>query len=117
MPGTHFTAIPTFRINDIVAAKAFYLNYLGFTVDWEHYYAGGAPVYMQVSRDGFILHLSENERFRESVIVFVRTEGLAGFHRELIERSTETPELGTTPWNTQQLEIEDPFGNLMRFNE
>ena len=33
---------------------------LGFRVDWEHRFRRAAPLYMQVSRDGLVLHLSEH---------------------------------------------------------
>ena len=114
-----FIGVPTFRIDDVDRAKAFYLDRLGFRLDWEHYYAPGAPVYCQVSRDGLILHLTENERFPRRTLAFVQSEGLEEFHREVLSRaaSGEVPEIESTPWNTLQLELEDPFGNLLRFNE
>ena len=113
-----FTGVPTFRIHDVTQAKAFYIERLGFSLDWEHYYALDAPVYMQVSRDGLILHLSENVRFKESTIAFVVATGVESFRLDVVSRTNEPlPELEHTPWGTTQLEIEDPFGNLLRFNQ
>lgn len=31
-----------------------------FRVDWEHRFEPGFPLYLQVSRDGLVLHLSEH---------------------------------------------------------
>jgi catechol 2,3-dioxygenase-like lactoylglutathione lyase family enzyme len=114
-----FKAIPTFRILDYEKAKAFYVEFLGFNVDWEHRFGKNAPVYMQVSKNSLILHLSENERFQTGMIVFVETTGLEKFHDELSEKSDGilVPDISITGWNTRQMEIEDPFGNLLRFNE
>ena len=111
--------VPILRITDVGTAKSFYGEYLGFTVDWEHYYEDGAPVYMQVSRAGLVLHLSENERFKEGTIIYVGTAGIEELQAELLSRfgASDPPSISSTPWNTKQMEIEDPFGNLLRFNE
>ena len=112
-------SVPTLRIGDVGIAQQFYCEFLGFTLDWQHYYAEGAPVYMQVARDGMVLHLSENERFKEQVIVFVETQGIDQLREELVAKAGRwtIPAVTATPWHTRQMEIEDPFGNLLRFNE
>ena len=53
-------AIPVLRIYDIAKAKEFYVDFLGFRIDWEHRFDENAPLYMQVSRSGMKLHLSEH---------------------------------------------------------
>ena len=52
--------VPIFRIFSEEKAKEFYLGFLGFRLDWEHRFEPGMPLYMQVSRDGLVLHLSEH---------------------------------------------------------
>lgn len=49
---------PIFRIFSLEKAREFYLDFLGFTVDWEHRFEPGAPVYMQISRDGLTIPAS-----------------------------------------------------------
>ena len=119
MQSITFTGVPTFRIDEVARAKAFYIDYLGFRLDWEHYYAPSAPVYMQVSRGGLVLHLTENERFPPKIIALVITTGLEAFQRELEPKPNggDPPTMGETPWKTLQLELEDPFGNRLRFNQ
>ena len=51
---------PILRIFDEAKAREFYVGYLGFRIDWEHRFAPGMPLYLQVSRDGCVLHLSEH---------------------------------------------------------
>jgi len=111
--------IPTFRILDYTKAVEFYIDGLGFDIDWEHRFGSNEPVYMQISRNGLILHLSENERFKPGVIVFVDCKALFEFYTELSNRmaNVELSKPERTNWQTIQLEIEDPFGNLLRFNE
>jgi len=38
------------RSFDEAKAREFYVDFLGFTVDWEHRFEPGMPLYMQVSR-------------------------------------------------------------------
>lgn len=114
-----FKAIPTLGINDYQTAINYYLDFLGFKIDWEHRFAPNDPVYMQVSKNGLILHLSENKRFESKTIVFVETKNINEFYKEIAERnsSAKIQEIVVTDWQTMQLELEDPFGNLLRFNE
>ncbi len=51
---------PVLRIFDYQKAVEFYVNWLGFKIDWEHVFEEGMPIYMQVSRDNITLHLSEH---------------------------------------------------------
>jgi uncharacterized glyoxalase superfamily protein PhnB len=111
-------AIPTFRILNYELAMSFYKDFLGFNIDWESR-ESNVPIYMQVSKNGLQLHLSENERFTTGGVVFVESKGLNDYHSELSNRkgAHALADVTTTPWGTMQLEIEDPFGNLLRFNE
>ena len=52
--------IPILRSFDEAKAREFYVGFLGFAVDWEHRFEPGMPLYMQVSRDGILLHISEH---------------------------------------------------------
>ena len=52
--------IPTLRITDYKRSRQFYVDRLGFTVDWEHRFETGFPVFMQVSRDGLAFFLTEH---------------------------------------------------------
>jgi catechol 2,3-dioxygenase-like lactoylglutathione lyase family enzyme len=52
--------VPALRITDYARSRAFYVEGLGFTIDWEHRYEPDFPVFMQVSRDGLTLYLTEH---------------------------------------------------------
>lgn len=52
--------IPVLRIFDQAKALEFYVDWLGFAIDWTHRFDDNAPVYMQISNNGIILHLSEH---------------------------------------------------------
>jgi catechol 2,3-dioxygenase-like lactoylglutathione lyase family enzyme len=112
--------IPVLRIFDVPKAREFYLDYLGFHVDWEHRFEPGLPLYMQVSREGCVLHLSEHHGDASpGATVFLRVSGLDAFHAELKGKTYryQRPGIETAPWNARLMELTDPFGNRLRFNE
>ncbi|MBA3857846.1 MAG: glyoxalase/bleomycin resistance/extradiol dioxygenase family protein [Cyanobacteria bacterium PR.3.49] len=113
-------SIPVFRIFDEAKAREFYLDYLGFHVDWEDK-PEDTPVYMQISRGGLILHLSEH--FGDccpGARVFVGMERLAVqvYHAELSAKDYkyQKPGLETLPWSELAFDVTDPFGNRISFN-
>ncbi len=111
--------IPVLRIFDTDKAKEFYVTYLGMTVDWEHRFEPGLPLYMHVSRGGLALHLSEHHGDgTPGTVVYVDTTGVADLHAELqtkayahLNPGLETDEMGI------HLVVLDPFGNTLRFNQ
>ena len=52
--------IPILRIFSVEKTHEFYMGYLGFKVDWEHRFEPDLPLFMQVSRGGMLLYLSEH---------------------------------------------------------
>ncbi len=52
--------LPTLRISSYAKSKAFYVDGLGFKIDWEHRFRPDFPVFMQVSRDGLAIFLTEH---------------------------------------------------------
>jgi hypothetical protein len=112
--------VPILRIFDIAKADEFYLGYLGFKVDWDHRFDDDAPLYRQISRGDLILHLSEHHGDGSpGVRVRVTMRGVRTFHEELTAKTYRylRPGLETTPWNTLEMGVTDPFGNLIRFSE
>lgn len=51
---------PILRIFDEAKAREFYVAFLELSVDWEHRFGDNFPLYMQVSKDTCIIHLSEH---------------------------------------------------------
>ena len=84
MPPEFEQTIPILRIFDVAKAKEFHVGFLGFTVDWEHHFGENAPAYLQVSRAGLTLHLSEHHGDAcPGSTVFVWMTGIEEFHREI----------------------------------
>jgi uncharacterized glyoxalase superfamily protein PhnB len=120
MPIAIQQTIPLLRIFDVAKAKEFYAGFLGFTVDWEHRFDDAAPLYMQVSRAGLVLHLTEHYGdCCPGSTVYVRMTGLDEFHREITAKGYGylRPGVEKTIYGTKCMEVIDPFGNRVRFNE
>ena len=112
--------VPILRIFSVDKAREFYLEFLGFTLDWEHRFAADLPLYMQVSRGALCLHLSEHHGDAcPGSTVFVRMRGVEALHRELTAKSYRylRPGVERAPWGARVMEVTDPFGNRIRFNE
>ena len=112
--------IPVLRIFSIDKAREFYCDYLGFRVDWEHRFEPDLPLYMQVSRDGLILHLSEHQGdATPGSRIYVQIRGLDVLHREMAGRDdcSLRPVVEDAPWGGRVMELTDPFGNRITFAE
>jgi len=112
--------IPIVRIFDVAKAKEFYIDYLGFTLNWEHRFEGVSPVYMEVQRGDFRLHLTEHHGDAcPGANCYVRMTGILEFHAELAARNYGylRPGVETTEWNARMMEVTDSFGNRIRFSE
>lgn len=112
--------IPVLRIFDLQKAKEFYEGFLGFNVDWEHTFGDNFPVYMQVSRNGCLFHLSEHHGDGSpGANVFIRMTGLDEFHKEISSKGYKSmkPGIEQTFYGTKAMVVIDPFGNRINFNE
>lgn len=114
------TGIPIMRIFDEAKAREFYLGFLGFDLDWDHRFAPGLPLYMQVSRSGLKLHLSEHHGDASpGSTVFVWMDGIDAYRAELLGKhySYSRPGIHEDGPGGRTLEVPDPFGNRIRFCE
>jgi catechol 2,3-dioxygenase-like lactoylglutathione lyase family enzyme len=119
MPVQLDDAIPILRIFDEEKAREFYLGFLGFSVDWEHRFGDNFPLYMQVSRGGLRLHLSEHHGDASpGVRVFVTMHGIEELHAELKAKNYKynKPGINTVDWG-REITAHDPFGNRITFCE
>ena len=112
-PALH-PAIPVLRIYDLAKAKEFYVDFLGFRIDWEHRYEPGLPLYMQVSRSGVLLHLSEHYGDgTPGSVVYIRAENLSAYLAELHAKQASFARPDPT---ADEAKLTDPFGNVLRFD-
>lgn len=112
--------IPTLRIFDYHKAIEFYVDWLGFKINWEHTFHEGAPKYIEVEREGIVFHLSEHHGDgTPGTRVFIWCKGVEDYHKELIEKNYKynKPGLEKTFYNALSFIVVDPFNNRISFNE
>jgi hypothetical protein len=112
--------IPILRIFDESKAREFYLDYLGFKIDFEHRFDPNAPLYMGISRDGITLHLSEHYGDgTPGTTIFVRMKRIRDYHAELTAKNYKYyhPGVEDLGFGFDMMIIKDPFGNAIRFAE
>lgn len=112
---------PIFRIFDYQQALDFYIDWLGFRIDWEER-SEQEPLYMQVSRGGIVLHLTNYPK--ESCTgakAIAEINGLIAYHYLLTKKDSAfpSPALEKTIWSDKvmQIQVNDPFGNSLVFAE
>jgi len=116
-PWNEGPGIAILRIFDEALARDFYVEFLGFTIDFEHRFDGDAPLYKGVSLRGCKLHLSDH--FGDAspgARVYIPTEGLGEYASRLRGKSYKHERPGPpekTPWGTLELTLHDPFGNAL----
>jgi hypothetical protein len=111
-------AIPILRSFDEARAKAFYVGLLGFKIDWEHRFRPDFPLYMQISRGGLRLHVSEHHGDgTPGSTVYVYVRGLDALHSELKAKGSEARIERGPSRNMRVLSLWDPFGSRLRFAE
>jgi uncharacterized glyoxalase superfamily protein PhnB len=115
-----FQTIPITRIFDEDKAKDFYLGYLGMNVDWEHRFEADFPLYMQVSKGEFKLHLSEHSGdCSPGSKIFVNVDNIEALFEELQAKDYAfcKPIIESAPWGDCCFTVVDPFSNKILFNE
>lgn len=112
--------IPVLRIFDYKKAVEFYVDWLEFKIDWEHTFEDNTPIYMQVSREGITLHLTEHHGdSTPGARVYIECIGLKEYHKLLIDKKYKNnkPGLEKAFYDAWCMEVIDPFGNRLTFNE
>ncbi len=105
---------------DSEKTKEFYIGFLGFKVDWEHRFEPGLPLYTQVSKGSCVLHLSEHHGdCCPGAALRIPTDELPAFHAQLQAKryGFARPAIERAPWGTNEMSLNDPFGNRLTFFE
>jgi len=115
---THLATIPILRSFDEAKAREFYVDWLGFAVDWEHRFEPWAPLYMQVSRAGIVFHISEHHGDGSpGAHARVQITGVRDYHAELIAKAYKNnrPGLERPEWGGTEFTVIDAVNNRITF--
>lgn len=108
--------IPVFFIFNYTTTIEFYVDWLGFQIDWEHRFDENCAIYIQVSLGNTVLHLSDYYKdVSAGGMAFIECEGLEAYHKILTEKQGKfkCPILV----NGACMTIVDPFTNQLVFSE
>jgi len=110
--------VPALRITNYERSKAFYVDQLGFCVEWEHRFEPSLPVFMSVARDGMQIYLSEHSGdCQVGGLVHFVIEDVDAWYREFTARGVQPTEPPNNDLGFVNMTITDPDGSLLRFME
>lgn len=105
---------------DEAKAREFYVNYLGFTIAFEHRFHETAPLFMGIRRGNVTLFLSEHHGDgAPGSHICVEMVGLSELHAELATKKYKymNPGVVNQEWGTREMTVYDPFNNHITFTE
>ncbi len=117
-PASSPVVVPILRTFPGTEARRFYVDYLGFEVDWEHRFEDGLPLYQQVSRGPCVLHLSEHHGdATPGAGVRIAVSDVEKLQARLRTNDAYPlrPGLQHQAWGVD-LTVPDPFGNQLTFH-
>lgn len=108
---------PQLRMTNWDRTRTFYVDGLGFTVQWEHRFEPNFPVFAEVSREGLALFLTEHAGdCQPGGAAYIVLDDVDAFYQEIVGRGiqpAEAPE--EAPWGVREMLVVDPDGNRLRF--
>lgn len=111
--------VPILRSFDEARTRDFYLNFLGFVLEFEHRFADGAPLYMGVRKGNCVLHLSEHYGdATPGAAVRIPVDDVSAYMAELRAKrhgNASPGEPETMPWGSREITIRDPSSNALTF--
>ena len=104
--------IPILNVSSLRASLDYYVNVLGFQVDW-----GGEPgsEMASVSRDGRSIMLCQGSQGHAGTWIWIGVEQLEPLCEELRAKGARFRQQPTNYWWAYEMRIEDPDGHVLRF--
>ena len=101
--------VPILRVDDLERSKRYYVDVLGFSLDWE------APYMISVSRDGKALMLCLQHQGNPGTWVWIGCENAGALHAEFAAKGAI---IRDAPQNFEwayEFQVQDPDGHVLRF--
>jgi uncharacterized glyoxalase superfamily protein PhnB len=112
------TVIPQLRMTDAKRSLPFYTDGLGFTVDWEHQFEPGFPLFVQLTRSEQTIFLTEHSGdCQVGGAVYFVVPNVDACYQAFASRGVTTIEPPQyMPWGDREMVVTDPDGNRLRFS-
>jgi catechol 2,3-dioxygenase-like lactoylglutathione lyase family enzyme len=107
--------VPVLRIRALERSRRFYVDALGFEIDWEWRPEPHDPAFLQLSKAGLSLYLSERAGDGPTgSAVYLYVSDVDAWHREAQDAglAVETPP-SDRPWGNREMSLLDPDGNRL----
>lgn len=103
-------AIPIFRVNDLDDSIAYYVERLGFELQWRD-----DPL-ASVGRDRTSIMLSKGDQGHPGTWVWIAARDVDELYDELQVRGAHLRHRPTNyPWGSRECQVTDPDGHVLRF--
>ena len=103
-------AAPIFRVASVRASIEYYVNALGFKVNWE------TPAgFASVSRDKCIIFLCENDQGHPGAWAWIGVHDTDSLAAEMRAKGAKIRHPPTNYYWAYEMQVEDPDGNVLRF--
>ena len=99
---------PILRVANVRASLAYYVDTLGFTMDWD---SGGL---ISVTRDGCTIFLCEWDQGQRGTWVWVGVTDAGALHAELVAKGARVRFPPTNYEWAYEMQVEDLDGNVLR---
>lgn len=111
-------AIPIFRSFDEATTKAFYIDFLGYEIEYEHRFDPDAPLFLRIRLGNCILFLSEHHGdATPGGSARIDVSDVHAYCAELNAKNYKNSRPGviSQPWGYDDMTIADPSGNRLIF--
>ncbi len=119
MPATFGPVTPILRMFNEQKAREFYVDFLGFKVEFEHRFGDNFPLYLGLSLSNCRLHLTEHHGdVCPGASVRIETDDIDAVADTLGRQDYRYAKSGRPeqmPWGSRELCVTDPFGNKLTF--
>jgi catechol 2,3-dioxygenase-like lactoylglutathione lyase family enzyme len=112
IPHVEFGGVtPILRVTDLEASLAFYIDALGFKIDWRT-----GDRHAAVRRGNVVIMLFADDQGQLGTWLYVGIDDVDALHIELLEKGVPIRHPPTNyPWGARELQVADVDGHVLRF--
>ena len=102
-------AAPIFNVQSLEASLTYYVDRLGFTIDWQH-----PSRFASVSRDRCTIFLCEGDQGHAGSWAWIGVNDAERVHQEFRRKGATIRHVPTNYDWALEMQVEDPDGNVLR---
>lgn len=104
--------VPALRITNDARSRSYYVDVLGFAIEWEHRFGPTFPVFLSIARDGMRIYLTQHRGdCQVGGLVHFVVPDVDAWHAEFQARGAVVAEAPNDDLGRRNMTIMDPDGN------